>query len=108
MNNYILNDKGEPVVEEDILKWGKWFQNNNRSLSKTEIPDGFVSTVFLGLDHSWGDSPPLLWETMVFIKGNSQDDYTERYSTKEEALAGHERICKQVELDKHQDSGVII
>ena len=52
-----------------------------------------ISTVWLGLDHNWGDGPPLIFETMVFGGPNDQDCY--RYSTEEEALAGHEARMKE-------------
>jgi hypothetical protein len=48
-----------------------------------------VSTVFLGLDHQWGDGPPLVFETMIF--GGEHDQYQERYSTWDEAEAGHKQ-----------------
>lgn len=60
-----------------------------------DIIDGVrVSTVFLALDHGYGDEPPLLFETMIF--GGEHDDYQERYSTWEEAEAGHKRAVKMV------------
>lgn len=38
----------------------------------------YVSTVFLGLDHSWViDGPPILWETMVFQE-NPEKEYLRR------------------------------
>jgi hypothetical protein len=46
-----------------------------------------VSTVFLGLDHRWGDGPPLLFETMVF--GGPLNGNQERYSTWDAAAEGH-------------------
>jgi hypothetical protein len=55
------------------------------------VGDGFhilVSTVFLGLDHGWGDDEdPLLFETMVFGGPNDQDCI--RYTTWAEAERGH-------------------
>lgn len=50
-----------------------------------------MSTVWLGIDHaSFGGCEPLIFETMVFT---SEDDFTDidcmRYSTEEEARAGH-------------------
>lgn len=54
-----------------------------------------VSTVWLGLDHQYGDGPPLIFETMIF--GGEHDGYQERYSTKEQALAGHAKAVKMVE-----------
>ena len=36
-------------------------------LAYTDLPNGgFVSTVFLGLDHAWGGRAPEVFETMVF------------------------------------------
>jgi len=57
-----------------------------------------VSTVWLGLDHSFGSGgPPIIFESMVFavngedISGDEIDQV--RYATLEEALEGHERLC---------------
>lgn len=47
-----------------------------------------VSTVFLGVDHNFsGEGAPVLYETMVF--GGSLDMESERYRTRDEAVAGH-------------------
>lgn len=48
-----------------------------------------VSTVWLGLDHSFGDGPPLIFETMVFAEGSSMDEDCRRYATQAQAQAGH-------------------
>jgi len=58
----------------------------------------WVSTVWLGLDHSCGGGPPIIFETMVFPLNQEGDaNYGEidcdRYATEEEALVGHERLC---------------
>ena len=53
-----------------------------------------VSTVFLGLNHAFGDGPPLWFETMVF--GGELDQEQERYSTIEQARLGHAQICDKV------------
>jgi len=55
-----------------------------------------VSTVFLGIDHNWGGGPPLIFETMIFNQGPESErpwheEYQERYSTWEQAEAGHAR-----------------
>jgi hypothetical protein len=56
--------------------------------------DVSVSTVFLGLDHNFGEGgAPLLFETMVF--GLPGED-CRRYSTWAEAEEGHARIVAQV------------
>lgn len=47
-----------------------------------------ISTVWLGVNHSFGDGPPIIFETMVFgIEG--ADEYMQRYTTEEQARAGH-------------------
>ncbi len=97
---YILDENGDPKPEYDLLKWSLWFEENGkkRILKQTKIGDDvFVSTVFLGMDYSFSDEPhdPVLWETMIFVK--DKGDNEERYSSKEEALEGHERIVKSYE-----------
>ncbi len=52
-----------------------------------------VSTVWLGVDHRFGDpGRPLIFETMVFSEGNWSSLDCARYSSEEEALAGHVRM----------------
>jgi hypothetical protein len=63
---YILKGK-IPVPCEDLLTWGRWLEDSQQRVVKQEDVGPFwVSTVFLGLDHNWGDGPPLLFETMIF------------------------------------------
>ena len=90
-DKYILDEEGD-AVPADLMTWATWFENNRdkRSIGKDEpVPGVTVSTVFLGLNHNFGDGPPLLWETMIF--GGPHDDYQERYATRTEALEGHKR-----------------
>lgn len=54
-----------------------------------------VSTVWLGLDHGWGDGKPLIFETMVF-GGSMADELCQRYSTEAEAEAGHREVVATV------------
>lgn len=88
-DKYILVDN-KPVPEPDLMKWGQWMQTGDRIVKQDKLPDGtFVSTVFLGLDHSFSpDGPPLLYETMIF-RDDEDDQEQWRYSTLEEAKAGH-------------------
>ena len=84
--HYILVD-GEPRPV-DLLTWGKWLQTAERQLARTTVSEGVeVSTVFLGLDHSFGQGPPLIWETMIF--GGPHDSYQPRASTLAAAEAQH-------------------
>ncbi|MEK7705091.1 MAG: hypothetical protein AAB426_09045 [Myxococcota bacterium] len=93
---YILVD-GEPKPCPDLMEWVRWFAANDRKVARTDIADGVhVSTVFLCVDHSFGDvGPPLLFETMVF--GGALDEHCERYATMAEAVAGHARIVAQAQ-----------
>lgn len=93
MKKYILVGK-EPKQVDDIMEWAKSFEGSDRTVEKTTIGDVDISTVFLGLDHSFGGGEPLLFETMIF--GGDDDGYQERYSTWDEAVKGHKFACKKV------------
>lgn len=95
LTHYIL-DGHEVVPVEDVLEWGAWFENSHerRRVAEDFVGSVRVSTVFIGLDHQWGDGPPLLFETMVF--GGRLDDFTDRYSTWDEAEAGHRAALAKV------------
>lgn len=99
MKHYILEDK--TVKEVDLMTWATWFEDNeNRRIAYSDFTDGEnkfrVSTVFLGIDHSFGIGPELLYETMVFDSGTEMDGEPYRYSTYEEAEHGHEETVKKV------------
>ena len=48
-----------------------------------------VSTVWLGVNHNFtDDGPPIIFETMVFGPKDA-DEYMQRYSTEDQARAGH-------------------
>lgn len=83
--NYIL--EGHKPVKTDLIAWANWFSTAERHVEDEMIGDVRVSTVFLGLDHSFGSGRPLLFETMVF--GGPLDQEMARYTTWEEAEEGH-------------------
>jgi len=96
LGTYILDLDGTPLEVNDPFEWSK-FMNSNRRLKKDTFPNGvWVSTVFLGLDYSFGEGPPILWETMIFGATGDLNDYRERYTTAVDALEGHERACELV------------
>lgn len=89
---YVLEGK-KTVKVASFEEWTQRHDLENRHVAVTEIRPGLtVSTVFLGLDHRMmmSGGPPLLFETMVFEDGEGTDQ--ERYSTWDEAEAGHARI----------------
>ena len=64
---YVLDKAGNTVLEPDLMKMGEGFETADRKVAETEIDKLQVSTVFLGLNHNFGEGPPILWETMVFV-----------------------------------------
>ncbi len=109
---YILIGR-KAVAIADSVEWAKWFQSNDRRVAEDLIGGLRISTVFLGLDHRWGNGPPQIFETMVFdieptehdwsdlglgvkLIHEAHEDYTQRYATWEEAEEGHRDVCAQV------------
>lgn len=79
------------------------FDPNNRIIKQDYFELGdrryFMSTVDLGIDHSFFSDKPIYWETMIFDHTNGEnfgDLYQERYSSLEDAIANHERILALV------------
>jgi hypothetical protein len=91
---HILDATGNPELCDDVARWGRWFGNTaNRVVAKDEVSQGVeVSTVFLGIDHSFDDGPPVLWETMIF--GGPHDEYQARYVSLADAKAGHAKALE--------------
>ncbi len=93
MKFYIL-DGHTPVECNDIMVFGQWFEDADRSVASTDIGDIRVSTVFLGIDHNFVGGTPILFETMVF--GLDDDEMCDRYATWAEAVIGHKKTCSKV------------
>lgn len=100
---YVLDDDGDPVPVVDTIAWGMKMQTRHAKFNLKHYcwfgfgvpsPFGSVSTVFLGLDHSFGRSEPLLYETMIF--GGPLDQEQWRYSNESEARAGHKNAVRLV------------
>jgi hypothetical protein len=102
-DTYILNGK-TPVPEPDLMAWGLWMTSANRQVARdhfggsfvcgVQVPQVTVSTIFLGLDHGFGNQRPVLFETMIF--GDPFDQEMSRYCTWEEAEIGHKASCERV------------
>lgn len=88
-----FNRQGQPIAMHD---WARAYEAlDGRVVGSDRIDNWLVSTVWLGLDHSFGDGPPLIFETMVFPPDDDggqswSEEYCERYSSEDEARAGHE------------------
>lgn len=100
-SKWILDTDGKAIPCSDPLKWAEWFETHykERVVKQTRLinPDTqeevLISTVFLGLDPSWGlHDDPVLWETMIF--GEKHDEYQHRYTSAAVARRGHERAVR--------------
>ena len=112
---WVLNAEGEPQPATDPFTdpfaLMAMIQDPRRQVERTTICAGVVvSTVFLFTDHAFGMSDrPVLWETMVFderprfeMEGDGLqhpanfNGHSARYSSLEDAIAGHKRIVAMV------------
>lgn len=104
VRQYILVD-GAPVREPDLLKWAEWYEKaDNRIVKQTVLddrPQVMISTVFLAIDHSWGEGvAPTLWETMVFgLPGN--EEYQWRYKSEAKAKEHHDVVVQAIKDGKN-------
>lgn len=111
---WVLDDRGEPLAIDDLMAWADWFEHSGRERVLAQdrdeapgAPDVTVSTVFLGLNHQWWeDGPPILWETMIL--GGIHNGYQARYTSREEALVGHQEACQLVRQTRRgEDSDAV-
>lgn len=91
---YILDEQNQPVECPDVLTWGRWFEasGDQCKVGHTTFDGGYVSTVFLGLDHNFTQGEPVLWETMIF--GGPHDGFQDRYTSRATAELGHQKAVK--------------
>lgn len=85
---YTLTER-EPVPCRNVLDWDKWMQGADRRVALEVVGACEVSTVFTGLDHSFGMGPrPLVFETLVWHRERGVV-FQKDASTWEEALKVH-------------------
>ena len=90
-----------------MMRWARWMETADRRVAEdylTTTVDGEkisirISTVFLGLDHSFGNGDPLLFETMIF--GGPNGGEQARYHTWAEAEDGHQLLLNREQLWLH-------
>lgn len=73
-----------------IQEWIKLLEDPKYKIVKVDlIKETRISTVWLGLDHSFDlTGPPILFETMDFPENNLQI----HYYTEQEAIEGHNKL----------------
>lgn len=95
-DRYILDDTCRPVKCDDLLTWAAWFEKAERHVAVTDVGENYVSTIFLALDHAFGESEPILWETMIFPRdGSMRELYSDRVGgTIVDAKAMHQKAVE--------------
>lgn len=102
---FTLDDDLKPVPSDGESYWD-WFRSMPESsgwytkktgigfkVADTNVDGIRVSTVYLGLDHSYGGgSGPLLWETMIF----PGEGFQERYASHDEAIERHRELVETI------------
>lgn len=85
LDGYWYDKLGNPI---SVRGWERLQEDPAyKVVAQHQVGDAWVSTVWLGLDHRFGEGPPLIFETMVF--GGRLSDELERYSTEAQAWEGH-------------------
>ncbi len=96
---YIIGDDHQPqrVGRDEFLGWElarRKVEHDPKRVAFTKVGETDISTVFLSIDHQFGDGPPILFETLVF--GGDLDGEMDRYSTWEAAERGHAVMVRRV------------
>lgn len=109
-------EKTTPMRAEDVfgpdplIPWARWMDHANctvrltlvhaRDPDRDAITEIRVSTVFLGLDHSFGGSRPLLFETMIFGAPEAffDGEYQTRCEEYGDAVQMHRRAIDELTL----------
>lgn len=107
MDFYLLDENKQPY-KVSIEEMHKLYNDLSiKVVQQDKLPNGkFVSTVFLGIDHSWGitndpNHKPVLWETMVFNDledSGITEEYQERYTSYQDAVEGHKRALEYANI----------
>jgi hypothetical protein len=87
--------QGRPL---GLMEWARRFGTAERIVVQDRVGPYWISTVWLGLDHAIFGGPPLIFETMIFVDGDSSVpnvEYQQRYSTEATARAGHDQAVSQ-------------
>jgi hypothetical protein len=92
---FVMEDDHSIRPVGSMEEWCQWYEKAHCSIDWAGNAELYVSTIFLGLNRNWfGEGPPILFETMVF--GGEYNELTFRYSTYDEAIAGHKDVCWRV------------
>jgi hypothetical protein len=93
---YFLNED-KTYRSAELMEWAEQFETMDRHVGNDIVHGKLVSTVWLGLDHSFHGDEPLVFETMIFSEHKPRTEiYMKRYSTWDEAAEGHQKAIEWV------------
>lgn len=99
-DKYYLNED-KTATPCDLETWSAQYEimarTDTKHVAKDRIQGYLVSTVWLGLDHSYDGGEPEIFETMIFDKDSGYDIYMDRYSTWAKAQSGHQKAIEWLE-----------
>lgn len=98
---YIRDDDGTVRPTTNAMEFALFYESTKkRTLAFNVLPGGgFVSTIFLGFDHSLHScpsQPPVLWETLCRTSLH-EDEVIWRYTNESDALAGHQQMLAKAQ-----------
>ncbi|MDP9404909.1 MAG: hypothetical protein M3P85_16685 [Actinomycetota bacterium] len=85
--------EGRPIDVAEMVRLSQ--DPGYRVVARDWVGGVEVATVWLGFDHSFRSAEPVIFETVVF--GGRMDQYSRRYTTEEQAVAGHARVLASVQ-----------
>jgi len=105
LGSYILDTENNPVPKDSLEAW-KWKEENPglATVGQDEVNGVMVSTAFLVIDHGW-NGVPQFFETCLFKDFKawmSPSEVVERYSTFDEAKAGHNEWIEKIKKDGYE------
>ena len=84
--SFYYDRAGQPMTDDE---WHSRFCDDAYCRVAEDHVEGFaISTVWTGIDYSFGFGEPLIFETIIFQCGCASD-YQVRYGTEAQALVGH-------------------
>lgn len=102
---FVLDERGEPLLERDIEAWSRWFERADRGVARTVVtPEIAVLTTFSGVNEATETETPLLFESRVF--GGALDGETVQHGRRAEAIAGHAVLVEWCRVANAPDGGV--
>jgi hypothetical protein len=116
MDYYILNDDHSvtSIPQEEyfeLMQTDPEKYSITQHIRHTNYKGIRVSTIFMALDHSFNEGPPVLFESMVFYKDKKQtkeyyDQYQTRYTSYNDAIEGHRDICTKLNIPEEYINGI--